>query len=308
MAGSGERAVVESRRGRPAPPLRPFVAWYGGYRTAGAAPGTHRGLPSPYLTVIVTLDDQLTVATHPDPAQPAGRYDTLVGGLHTSPALVTHSGSQSGIQLALSPLGARALLGLPAGELAGVDVDGTDLLGRFAVELHERLRTAPSWPARFSILDELLLRRADLDRAVPAEVGRAWRTLLRGGGTTVAELAGGVGWSSRHLGERFRAEIGLTPKGAGRVVRFDRARRLLLGRAAAGRAPRLAELAVTAGYYDQAHLARDFRDLAGCPPTAWLAEELRNVQAPRFAEGETRVHDRHRQCSPAAGLADAAGA
>jgi AraC-like DNA-binding protein len=62
------------------------------------------------------------------------------------------------------------------------------------------------------------------------------------------------------------------------VVRFDRARRLLLRRAEGSRVV-LAELAVECGYYDQAHLARDFRDLAGCPPSALLAEQLRNVQA-----------------------------
>jgi len=63
----------------------------------------------------VTLDDPLTVSEHPDPRQGPGQYVSLVGGLHTTPALITHEGRQSGIQLALSPLGARALLGLPAG-------------------------------------------------------------------------------------------------------------------------------------------------------------------------------------------------
>jgi hypothetical protein len=87
-------------------------------------PGRHRGLPSPYLTLIITLDDPLTVSAHPDPADPPGDYVTLAGGLHTTPALITHPGRQSGVQLALSPLGARAVLGRPAGELAGIDVDG----------------------------------------------------------------------------------------------------------------------------------------------------------------------------------------
>jgi AraC-like DNA-binding protein len=49
---------------------------------------------------------------------------------------------------------------------------------------------------------------------------------------------------------------------------------------------RLADLAVTCGYFDQAHLAREFRALAGCPPSQWLAEEFRNVQAGAWlAEG-----------------------
>ena len=63
------------------------------------------------------------------------------------------------------------------------------------------------------------------------------------------------------------------------MARFDRARRLLQRRVAAGQAPALADLAAECGYCDQAHLAREFRALAGCPPSQWLAEEFRNVQA-----------------------------
>ena len=114
-----------------------------------------------------------------------------------------------------------------------------------------------------------------------AEVGRAWCRLLSAGGRcSVSGLADETGWSERHLRGRFRDETGLTPKAAARVIRFDRARRMLQHRAAAGTGlPPLADLAADCGYYDQAHLAREFRELAGCPPSAWLAEEFRNVQA-----------------------------
>ncbi len=112
-------------------------------------------------------------------------------------------------------------------------------------------------------------------------MARAWRALLATGGqATVPDLAAETGWSERHLRSQFRAEIGLTPKAAARVIRFDRARRRLQAR---GHGPaRLADLAADCGYYDQAHLDREFRALAGCPPTRWLAEEVpefRNVQA-----------------------------
>ncbi len=271
--------VVESARQLPAPALRPFVAFYAGYRQAGLSPARHRGLPSPHLTLIITLDQPLAVAAHPDPRQPPGEFATLVGGLHTSPALITHDGRQSGIQLGLTPLGARALLGMPAGELANIDVSGAEVLGAVADQWHERLGTARSWPERFAALDEMLVSHARLDAAVSAELTQAWRRLLTTGGSVpVAGLAAEVGWSPRHLGGRFQAETGLTPKAAARVVRFDRARRLLQRRGAAGQPPALADLAVACGYYDQAHLAREFRALAGCPPSQWLAEEFRNVQ------------------------------
>lgn len=280
MAGcEAPDTVRESVHWQPAAALRSLIAWYSGYREAGLEPARHRGLPSPYLTLIVTLDDPLTVSEHPDPRQGSGQYVSLVGGLHTTPALITHEGRQSGIQLALSPLGARALLGLPAGELANIDLHAAEVLGPLAAEMHERLREAATWSERFAILDRLLLRQIDLDRAPPAQLVRAWcRLQASGGGAGVEELSRQVGWSSRHLREQFRAEIGLSPKAAARVIRFDRARRLLQTRAAAGGGPGLADLAATCGYYDQAHLARDFRELAGSPPSRWLADEFRNVQ------------------------------
>ena len=273
----------ESAWAAPAGPLRGMIGWYSGYRQDGVPPARHRGLPSPYLTLIITLDDPLTVARHPSPADRPGDYRTLLGGLHTTPALITHPGRQSGVQVQLSPLGARALLGRPAGELAGRDMAADDVLGQAATELHERMRAAVDWPARFAILDQVLLARADLDQQVSPDIAEAWRLLVRSGGQIrAAELAGHVGWSPRYLRQRLRTETGLTPKAAARVTRFDRARRILQRHAVApaDRTPMtLADVAAGCGYYDQAHLAREFRALAGCPPAAWLADEFRNVQA-----------------------------
>jgi AraC-like DNA-binding protein len=295
--------VDEHCREVPAEPLRRYVAWYTGYRQRGVRPARHRGLPSPYLTLIFTLDEPLTMVAHPDPRQPPGEFGTLLGGLHSAPALIAHEGAQSGIQVALRPLGARALLGLPAGELADIDVPAEAVLGGVCAELRDRVRAAACWPERFAILDEILLRLAGAGAGARAgagptgthpdvapEVGWAWGQLLRAGGAVrVSALAAETGWSGRHLTSRFRAEIGLTPKAAARVIRFSRARQLLVRQLTVGSAGlagpgpggqyRLADLAVTCGYFDQAHLAREFRALAGCPPSQWLAEEFRNVQA-----------------------------
>src|SRR6478752_9428098 len=242
-------AVDEHHRGIPAEPLRPYVAVYTGYRQRGVPPARHRGLPSPYLTLIFTLDEPLTIAAHPDPGQPPGEYGTLLGGLHSVPALITHAGAQSGIQLALKPPGVRALLGLPAGELAALDLPAEAVLGGVCAELRDRVRAAAGWPERFAVLDEILLRRAGPSPGVAPEVSWAWRQLLReGGALRVSELAAGTGWSGRHLTSRFRAEIGLTPKAAARVIRFDRARKLLVRNLTAGGGYLLADLAADCGY------------------------------------------------------------
>ncbi len=264
---------------RPSGPLRGLVADAVGYRQEGLRPGVHRGLPSPALTLVVTLDDPLEIAAHADPAQPPERYDAMVGGLHTAPALITHPGRQAGLQLSLTPFGARRLLGLPAGELASLDRPLEEVLGPAATELVERVRAAPDWTARFAVVDDVLARAAR-PRPDPApEVAEAWRlTLASGGRLRVGELARRVGWSERHLTGRFRAETGLGPKEAARVVRFDRARRVLSARVASGSAPDLAGLAAAAGFADQSHLTRDWRAFAGLSPLRWLEAEFGFVQ------------------------------
>ena len=263
--------VSESVTGRPAPALRPYVARYVGYRQEGFAPGVHRGLPSPYLTFIISLGDPVDIVGMPDRAQDPGAYQAFLGGLHAAPATIRHQGSQVGVSLQLTPLGARALLGLPAGALAWSVVDLEDVLGRPGRELVDRLAGATGWAARFAVLDSLLARRVDEPAGPAPETARAWHRLVTSGGTLdVASLARGVGWSRRHLSERFRLELGLAPKVAGRVVRFERARRLL----ERPDRPALVDLAAACGFYDQAHLNREWRELAGCSPTTWLAEEV----------------------------------
>jgi AraC-like DNA-binding protein len=295
-----EAATRESVWRVPAGQLRPFVSWYTGFRQAGPAPGRHRGLPSPALTFIVTLDDPVVIAAQPDPRQQPGSYETLLAGLHTGPALITHDGRQSGVQLALTPLGARALLGMPAAELTNWDGDASAVVGEFAAEIRERVLACNTWPKRFAMIDRMLARRA-LPAAAAAragvrpEVAFAWRRLLASRGTvSIAELAAETGYSARHLNSLLRAEVGLAPKAVARVMRFDHARRRIGDAAAAGFAAgplalSLADVAADSGYYDQAHLAREFRELAGCPPTQWIAEEFRFVQAmpsqPRTSSG-----------------------
>jgi AraC-like DNA-binding protein len=279
--------VDEYAQARPSPALRPYIAFYSGYRQRGVAPALHRGLPSPYLTLILTLDDPLVIAAHPDRRQRPGRYDALIGGLHLAPALITHDGNQSGVQVAVHPLGCRALFGLPAGELASLDTDFGAVSGDgFVGALRERLREAVTWSHRFALLDDAMAGLIRDRAAVHPDVAYAFDRLVDSGGeVTIGDLAGEIGWSPRHLTNRFRAEVGLRPKETARVVRFDRARRLLHTGA------RLGDVAAKGGYFDQAHLSREFHALAGVSPTRWMADEIGFVQAARAARGHDEWHD-----------------
>jgi AraC-like DNA-binding protein len=273
MAGA---LVQEAVRLAPADALRPFVAGYTGYRHEGLAPGSHQGLPSPHLTIVISFDDALQLTVLPDGRPVPASFDAMVAGLHDTPATIVHDGCQHGMQLDVSPLGARALLGLPAAELAGTAVHLDDLFGRRAPLLQQRLQEAESWEARRGVLDAELAARLGGSSGIRPEVGWAWQRLLATGGTVeVGRLAAEVGWSARHLNECFRAEFGVPPKRAARIVRFHRARKALERSPGMG----LAAVAAECGYADQAHLTREFRAIAGLTPTAWLGDELRAAQA-----------------------------
>ncbi len=255
---------------RPPAHLLPLVTRFAGYHYEGLPPGTHLGMPSRSLTVVLSLGAPTRTLRSPDPSAGPTAYAALAGGLHTTPAVIAHDGDMHGIQLALTPEGARSLLGIPAGELVSTVVDLDLLLGPDVFSLIERLRDLPSWPERFVLLGEALARRADRLPSPAAELGHAWSCLVGSDGTArISDVAREVGWSRRHLGERFTAEYGLTPKEAARVMRFEHSKRLLVR---PGRPP-LAAVAATCGYYDQAHLAREWNDFIGCPPSAWLASE-----------------------------------
>jgi AraC-like DNA-binding protein len=265
---------------RPPPRLAPYVAGAVGYCYEGSAAVQHRGLPSPYVTVVLSLDCDLVVDRHADPQQAPDAYGALVGGLHTAPVLLAMPKRQLGIQLSLTVLGARALLAVPAAELVQIDAHLTEVLGPEADRLRDRLASAACWEARFDLLERWLTARVDPAVELPSEVAQAWWLIQRDRGAgPVNALGEQIGWSSRHLRARFAAEVGLTPKHAARVVRFHRARGMLQHRVLAGGSPELARLAAATGYVDQAHLAREFRALAGCPPTTWLVEEFPEVQA-----------------------------
>jgi AraC-like DNA-binding protein len=110
-------------------------------------------------------------------------------------------------------------------------------------------------------LEEILLRRlADVAAPEPL-VAHAVRALFAEAPPAVAALARTLGWTRQHLRRVFTAHVGVGPKELARVARLQRAvDRLQRGRGS------VAEAAVTLGYFDQAHMAHDFRALAGVTP------------------------------------------
>jgi AraC-like DNA-binding protein len=263
----------------PHPRLAGLVESMSGYAFDAGDMTSHRGMPSTSLTVVLALGRTLQVGwlDRPESERP---FWTLASGLSTEAAAITQHGRQEGIQLGLTPAGARAIFGLPAAELHDGMVPFDDLIGQAAaMALYDDVASSVGWPARFTALERHLLALVvahEPRAAVRPEVSRAWDSLTGpGAASQVAAVADDVGWSRRHLGEQFRAETGISPSDARRLARFALSHRLARN---PGRS--LVDVAVEAGYADQPHMTREWRELCGYTPGQWREAELSLVQDP----------------------------
>ena len=166
------------------------------------------------------------------------------------------------------PAGAHAFFRFELDELTDRYV-ALDRLDRGWCELAERLGNAPTLAARVQALEAGLLQRFDVDpiRSARTTTAIEWMQAAEAP-PRIEAVAQALGVSARQLERMFRREIGLAPKHFARLTRF---RRMLgvLDRAD----PQWADLAARAGYSDQPHLVREFREFAGLAPRACLAEQ-----------------------------------
>nr|WP_223242554.1 AraC family transcriptional regulator [Streptomyces sp. CBMA123] len=254
--------------------MRPFVHSYAGYWESEPVPYRVRLVPTGRAVVVINIAEPFSEVRRL--GEPSGRgavVGSLVAGLEDGPRVCAHPGGQEAIRLELTPLGAYRLFSLPMGELTNTVVELGHVLGPVAEELVERLAGARDWAARFDLVDAELLARLGRGPLPAPEVAQACRLLSEAaGGIRVARLAAEVGWSQGHLVRRFTEQVGLAPKAFARVLRFHRAAGLL-----SGDGVDLNDVALACGFYDQAHLSRDFRALAGTTPG--------RLAAARWADG-----------------------
>lgn len=248
----------------PAPPLAGWVRALTWYRESWPGSVSRRQVATSGAVVFLTWGAPLEVSVGGTSAS----FSAFAAGVSDRPARTEHTGCQEGIGVHLSALGVCGLLGVRGAELANRCVDLSELYGRDADELVDRLGGVASPARRVALVQAALAGRVGLGPEPAPEVIWACQALRRVPSVRVADLAAEVGWSRTRLASRFSAQVGLSPKRFSQVVRFERACRLLTR----GASPP-AEVAVRAGYYDQAHLSRDVRALAGTTP-ATLAAEL----------------------------------
>ena len=222
-------------------------------------------VPYPAVTLFIDLGDGVLI----DHARGQQQRGSLAVGLAPS-GVRGHGRNIECLQVRISPVVSHVVLGASA-ELGETVITLDDLWGHDAVRSEDQLRAAGSWDERFAIAEAALVERCQARRAADPEVAFAWRRMVTSRGQVRVEgLAAEAGWSRKRLWSRFRSQIGLTPKRAAQLIRFDHAAHRL----AAGDSAAL--VAAETGYSDQSHLHRDVMTFAGITPTAvagapWLA-------------------------------------
>ncbi len=269
---------MQYREFKPVPALSAYVECFWlleGYAAPAAAP--ERLLPDGCVELIVNLGERFREfdATGRSALQPA----CLVVGQMTRPVLVAPTGAVELLGIRFAPGGTLPFLPVPPGELTDRITPLADLAKALERELGEALERLDLWRERLACVENILLRRLCAVNMRHSLQPALAQLVKSGGQISVDRLAADIGLSNRQLERRFIREVGLGPKLLSRILRFQQ-----VFRAVEAASADWADLAVACGYYDQAHLIRDFRQFAGQTP-AVLFEDFS-----RFTELFTRKH------------------
>lgn len=202
---------------------------------------------------------------HADEREPVRQPDALLVGQMIEPAVLAPDGAVGVAAIRLKPAAARTLLGFALSEVSGRFVD-LALIFPSANQLIERLSEAATDSARIALLESWLIDRGCPSPKIQVQ-GAVGTILATGGRAPVSILAAQAGTSVRQMERQFHADVGLTPKTFARIIRLQAALRHVRD----GRP--LDDVALACGFFDQAHMSRDFRELAAMSPGAWRTHE-----------------------------------
>ena len=247
------------RQYQPSEPAARFVACYWTLEeTPGAVRAVQRIVPDGCPEMILNLGEPFESfqdqVWEPQPAR-------FFAGQLTGPMFVRPCGAATIIGVRFHPDGASRAFGIPLGELTDTVVALDELAPALAREL-KRIESTQ----QIAALDEIFASlNGPADRVVSASLAAIMRA---SGAIDIEDVAAHAGLSRRQLERRFTAQVGMPPKLFCRIRRFQRVFQAIEGSRA-----RWADTAIECGYYDQAHLIRDFRDFAGEPPVALLCAD-----------------------------------
>jgi len=241
-----------------APPaaLREYVECFWTRGDAPARDAKHHILPDGCIDIVLCYRSS---AAGESPSA------TLAVGTMTRPLSVNASEAAVFVGARFWPGRALPFLGVPASAITDLRVDVGDLWPPRADSLaHIKGHELGAWRQAF---ERLLLRRLESARPLDVTVDAALRAILRAGGNlSIAALAPALGVTRQHLARAFALHVGVPPKMFARVARVRR----VLGKARVATHVDWTALALDAGFYDQAHLSGEIRELTGRTPTEWV--------------------------------------
>jgi AraC-like DNA-binding protein len=250
---------------KPSLPLRSFVECFWtleGHGSADASPA-ERILPDGCVELILNFGDRFL--QHVDGVVRRQPRNFIVGQM-TGPILISASGVVRLLGIRFQPGGTRPFLDLPAHEIADQVVELEGLSQQFERSLLQACEHALSLDQKIVAVDAFLTSRLNDSKFDSNLLALAAIVIDRRGLVSVDQLASHAGVSNRQLERRFLQEVGLGPKLLARIVRFQQ-----VFRAVDQANPAWAEVAIECGYYDQAHLIRDFNQFAQQTPAVLFA-------------------------------------
>jgi AraC-like DNA-binding protein len=241
----------------PPAPLREYVECFWTRGTPSSPNEKHHVLPDGCLDLL------LTYTSCESGAPPAS---ALAVGTMTRPLVVGATAASAYVGVRFWPGRALPFVGIPAAEITDHRVAVADLWqDRGASFENVNIGNLEVLRSRFEqLLMTRLVGARPVDRAVDAAVGAILRA---GGNLSIASLAPALGVTRQHLAREFAMHVGVSPKVFARIARVRR----VLSKARVATAVDWTALALDAGYYDQAHLVGEVRELTGRTPTDWLA-------------------------------------
>jgi AraC-like DNA-binding protein len=256
---------MQYREIKPGPSVGRFVKCYWILEDHCPAPVVQTIVPDGRSELIINL-------AHPFQHEIEGQWhaqpDIFFVGQITGPFLVRPQGPSTTIGVRFRPEGAGHLFGVPMSELTDAVMPLSDI-SRTLHDLLDHLQELPSLAQHIVAIEEVLGALADR-RVEDQLISAAVKTLEQANGSIgIRHLSDSFGLSSRQFERRFRTAVGIPPKLFCRMQRFQQVFQTI-NRADAN----WVDVAVICGYYDQAHLIRDFREFSGTTPTALTAAEF----------------------------------
>jgi AraC-like DNA-binding protein len=250
--------------------LHEYVDWYWLYEGYHPAQRLERLLPDGTFELCINLRDEVRHTYDRESHKPLTAYrGAWLSGTHSRHIVIDATPDSSMMGVHFKPGGAACVLGMPAGEMTDRVVGLDSVSGRAGLELREALLDSPTPTGKSAVLESFLLRLAKRGRSRSPAIRHALRQFsTESGMLSIASVANELGWSHKHLVQRFRDEVGLTPKRFCRIQRF----RAVLQAIEQQRQVAWADLACACGYFDQAHFIREFRDFSGLSPSLYLTQ------------------------------------